>query len=344
MRNLQHSLDLGLTCPVYLLFGEETLLMEQAVARIAALVAPDANAWNYETVYGDETTVEDIVLAANSGAFFAEKKLIVVRGLPWLKTKRKQEPEAAEEKDKDKRELEPLIIYARDPNPTTVLVLLQPGSVAKNSRLYKAVQAGGRAVEFAPCQGAERELWLQSYCRAAGKKLTRPVAAHICLLTAEGLTALKSEADKLLLYCERSGEITLQDAEAVVSRGAQAGVFDLTDQVAAGNGAAAAQTLRRLLIQGEAPQMLLGMLANQYRNLLAVKDMTARGFSGQEIASRLGINPYYARKCTEQGRKYAYRQLLKSLDILLVADIDGKSGKAEADDALELAILRICAL
>ena len=346
MQNLENSLRLGVTCPVYLFYGEESLLMEQAVARIAAVVAPGENVWNKEFYQGDEVDVFTVLESAQSGAFFAEKKLVVVRNVTWFKPKRKKEPEGAagEENESNQEQLQPLLDYLKDPNPTTVLVLLVEGSVNKNSRVVKAVTEQGRVVEFISPKGGARELWLKKYLHAAGKVPGEGVISYLSLMCAEDLHSLKTEADKLLLYCAGISEISLADAEAIVSRSALAGVFELTDSVTAGDAAIAVAVYRRLLRQNEAPQMLLGMLGSQYRNILAAKDMSQRGFSAPQIASELHISPFYAKKCLAQSRRYGFRPLLKALEILLSVDIDGKSGKGDTAELLELAILRICLL
>ena len=48
MHNLENSLRLGMTVPVYLFYGEETLLMEQAAARVTALAAPAEKCFDRE--------------------------------------------------------------------------------------------------------------------------------------------------------------------------------------------------------------------------------------------------------------------------------------------------------
>ena len=344
MHNLENSIRLGLTAPVYLFYGEETLLMEQAVEKLAALVAPAGDSWNRETLRGDECEPADVLESAQSCGFFAGKKLVVVRNISWFKQKRKKGAEADGAEEEGGKQLDALIAYAKDPNPATVLVLMVNGNVSKASRIYKAVQAAGRCVEFTSPRGGERELWLKNYLHAAGKQAAPQVCQYVCLLVADGLTALKAEADKLILYCADRTEISMADAEAIVSRTSLAGSFELTDSVAAHDAAAAVATLRRLYRQGEAAKMVLGMLASQYHNILAAKDMAARGFRAQEIASALGIAPYYAKKCVAQARGYENRALLKALDILLAADYDSMRGKGNIDDMVELAVLRICAL
>ncbi len=345
MQQLESSLKLGMTCPVYLFWGDETLLLEQAVSRIAALTLPEGDEWNRDLLAGDETDPAAVAELANSASFFGKKRLIVVRGVNWFRPKkRKGGPEEGEEPEAEKADIGPMLDYLADPNPDTVLILIARGDVPKNSRIYKAAQTAGRAVEFTSPKGGAREQWLKNYLHAAGKVPEPGVIAYLCLMCAEGLASLKSEADKLILYCADRSRITQADAAAVAADSAAAGIFQLTDEAVARDPAAAVATLRRLLLQGEAAPMLLSLLAAQYRNILLVKDMTARGFSQPQVASTVSLNPYVVKKCQAAARSYDYRQLIRALDILLAVDIDTKSGRVEMTDGLELAILRICAL
>lgn len=351
MQNLEHALKLGLVCPVYLFHGEEVLQMEQMIDKIAERVAPGEQAWNREIYQAEDIAPADLVLAAQSGGFMGLKRLIVVRGVNWFRQAKKNraagEQQAADDESAETPaalDLTPLLDYAADPNPDTVLILLCDGTVPGNSRLLKAVNKGGRAVFFPALKGQAKEKWLADYLRANAKVPERGVIAYTALMSGDGLLAMKNEADKLLLYVGERSKITLEDAGEAVSRSALAGVFDLSDQLAAKKGAAAVETLRRLLLQGEPPQKLLAMLGTQYRNTLAVRDLLERGYTHQEAAQRLGINPYAAQKCAAQARHYQNRQLTKALEVLLAADIAQKKGEGEIRDLLETAILRICAV
>lgn len=345
MENLKKALSLGMVCPIYLFYGDERLLMEQYIEKIAAVVSPGGQEWDRDLLHGDEVDIGEVLLAANSGGLFSPRKLIVVRDAPWFQTKKKgslseTDPEGGAD---NKAAAAALTEYAQDPNPNTVLILTSP-TANKTTRLVKAIATTGRVVEFSSPQGVERERWLAAYLKRAGKAPQKGVTAYVSLMAGEGLSALINEADKLILYCEEKMEITLADAEAIVSRGSLAGVFDLTDAVAARDGSQAVTLLRRLLQQGEAPYTLLGMLAGQYRNMLAVWDMRRRGFSQTEIPSALGLHPYVVKKCWQAGGKYSGRQLLRALEALLDAETSGKNGTGRIEALLEVALLRICAL
>jgi len=341
MQNLIHSLKLGVICPVYLLAGDEQLLMEEQVQRIISLASPDGSTWNIESYQGGDISPDDVVMNASCGGFMGMRRIIVVRDINWLKRTKKN---ARQDEEIQSVDMEKLIVYAADPNPDTVLILMFNGNVPSNSRLLKAVNKGGRAAFFPLVKGTEKEKWLENYLRAAGKKPGRGVIPYLALMSGEGLLTAKSEADKLILYTEGRAEIIMDDARETVSHSALAGAFDLTDLMAKKNGAAAAEVFRRLLLQGEAPQKILAMLGTQYHNTLAVKDLMSKGYSSYEAASRLSMNSYAAKKCSEQAAYYTNRQLSAAIELLLNADIAQKRGEGDMKDLLEVAILRICSM
>ncbi|NLF79886.1 MAG: DNA polymerase III subunit delta [Clostridia bacterium] len=326
--------------------------MEQMIDKITERVAPGEQAWNRETYQAEDVTPADVVLAAQSGGFMGLKRLILVRGVSWFRQAGKNRAAADQSVAADAAaaaapaafDVKPLLDYVADPNPDTVLILLCDGTVPGNSRLAKAVNQGGRTVFFPSLKGQAKEKWLADYFRAKSKIPERGVIAYTALMSGDSLLAMKNEADKLLLYVGERSKITIEDANEAVSRGALAGVFDLSDLLAVKKGAAAVETFRRLLLQGEPPQKLLAMLGTQYRNTLAVRDLLERGYTHQEAARRLGLNPYAAKKCAAQARYYQNRQLTKALEALLAADIAHKKGEGEIRDLLETAILRICAV
>ncbi len=317
--------------------------MEERAAVITGLVFPDGSTWNQEIYQGSDITPDDVVMNAQSGGFMGMRRMIVVKNIPWLKRSKKNKG-GGESEPAPSVDMEPLITYAADPNPDTVLVLMFNGTVPANSRLVKAVNKGGRAAQFPLLKGQEKEKWLADYLHKAGKKPARGVISYTALMSGDGLLTAKNEADKLILYTADKTEVTMDDARDIVSRSSLAGVFDLTDHMAEKHGAQAVAVLRRLLLQGEAPQKLLAMLGTQYHNTLAVKDLVSKGFTSREAASRLGMNPYAAGKCAAQARRYTNRQLSKAIEYLLNADIAQKRGEGEMKDLLEVAILRICAI
>lgn len=343
MKNLFHSLNMGITCPIYLFHGEEQLLMEEAISKLTELVAPGDDAWNKEVIRGDEISPDEAAAAGQNMGFFSSRRLIIIRDIPWLNKK----PADTEEKDNKSKTktadpLAPLTAYATDPNPDSILVLTMRNAPDKRRKLVQTIAKTGRVVEFSPLKGGEREIWLKNYFKKCEKSIDNAAISYICVNCSDGLAQLKLEADKLILYAKNTSQITKEMAELVISKSSLSGIFDMTDAAATKKAAEACAIYRELLLHGEAEQKILAMLATQYRNMLAIKDITQRGESLREAATMLSIHPFVAEKCAQAGRKYTIRQLIKALEILLATDIAQKTGQGNIRDGLELAIIRIC--
>ena len=68
--------------PIYLIVGEQDLLLEQAVEALKASVGEVADLdFNLETFEGESASADDIVAACNTLPFVSERRLVIVRGV-----------------------------------------------------------------------------------------------------------------------------------------------------------------------------------------------------------------------------------------------------------------------
>ena len=321
--------------PVYLLYGEETWLMDQAIQALTAAINPQGGAWRLEVLDGGATGPDAVIAAARQGCLFGGSRLVIVKNIDWL--------ESAGKKTTDDGGLENLLAYLDDPNPDTCLVITVRGSVDKRRKLVQTLQKKGRIIECAALSGEKRDRWLLNRFKEAGIKAERRAIAHISVSCAN-LSQMAMEADKLILYGAKKGEITYKDALDLVAQSSMLTVFELTDAAIAKDAAKACACYRRLLRQGEEEQKIFALLASQLRNILLAQDLRQRGARPADIARELKLHPYVAEKCAAASRSFTQRQLIKALEILLAADIAQKSGRGDMADLLETAILRICAM
>jgi DNA polymerase-3 subunit delta len=115
-------------------------------------------------------------------------------------------------------------------------------------------------------------------------------------------------------------------------------IFDMVDALGRRDGRAAAQTLHRLLDAGDHPLALLGMIVRQFRLLIQVEELKTGGATPQDIAQTLKIHPFPARKLYNQVTNFTAMQLEKVYRYLLDTDVAIKTGKIEAEVALDLLV------
>jgi DNA polymerase-3 subunit delta len=339
MQLLYDDINTGRLKPVYLFFGEEAWLMEEALQKLIQTVAPQNGAWGLEILDGSVAGPETVAAAALESSLFGGSRLVVVKNINWLEAAGKVRGQKVADADISA----PLLAYLEAPNPGACLALTLRGSVDKRRKLVQSIQKKGRLIECVTPQGRERDIWLLDRFKAAGIKADRRAVAHISVSCAN-LSQMAAEAEKLMLFCADKGEITYEDALALVAESSLLTVFELTDATAAKNAAKACACFRRLLRQGEEEQKIFALLASQFRNMLLAQDLQKRGARPADIARELSLHPYVAEKCAQTTRAFSQRQLIKVLEMLLAADIAQKSGKGEMTELLETVILRICAM
>lgn len=345
MKEFYQDIETGQLKPVYLFYGDEAWLMEQALAALQRFIDPQACGWRRELFDGEEAAPWLVAAAAAEGSMFGGLRLVLAKNINWLdkKVAEKKEKKPGKGEKESADETAPLLAYVDNPNPDTCLVLTARGTVDKRRKLVQQIQKKGRLCECATPKGAEKDAWLLNRFRQAGFTAERQAVAYISVSTAN-LSQMAAEVDKLCLYCADSRRITLADAEAVVAKSSLLTVFELTDAAAAKNAALACSCYRQLLRQGEGEQKIFALLAGQFRNMLLTQDMLKCGYRPADIAASLSLHPFVVEKCSRSCRAFSQRQLIKTLEILLAADIAQKNGQSEMGDMLEMAILRICAM
>jgi len=89
------------------------------------------------------------------------------------------------------------------------------------------------------------------------------------------------------------------------------------------------------LEDGEDPFYLLSMYFYQFRNLVKVRPLAEKNVPSHEIASKLKMHPFVARKSLEQARNFSWENLKKLYNNLCEIDFESKTGKTDIALALD---------
>jgi DNA polymerase-3 subunit delta len=119
-------------------------------------------------------------------------------------------------------------------------------------------------------------------------------------------------------------------------------LFAFIDDLSLRRSGDALRGLRGLLADGQAAIYILFMLARQVRILLGVQELAAERKRADEIAAQLGQKPFVVRKALEQVRNFTRPELQRIHDRLLEIDHSIKTGRVQAEVALELLVMEVC--
>ncbi len=342
-----NSLKRKVIAPVYLLYGDEEYLQEKVLAVFKEeILTAGMAAFNLDEVEGEKCSPANLTDLANTLPVFAEKRLVIVKDFPALRTRNNKEngevetaaenkeedheeaQEKAEEKTRefDKDENKVLMQYLEKPSLSTCLVFWQKGKVKKTTKLYKAIVAAGQACEIGPLQGADLSKWLVLEAKGMGKKLESQALEYIMINCGNLLRNLHNELEKVALFTGNANTITLADVKKIAIVSSEGNVFNLVDGIGLGKGEEALNELRNLLTNGEPPARILYMIARQFRLLLQVKEAAQKGLSEKEISVEYKLHSFVTGKILRQARKFSYGQLEKSLELILASDLGIKTG------------------
>jgi DNA polymerase III subunit delta len=323
------SLKQRTVLPLYLFFGEEEFLIQEALDLIIGKVV-DAGArdFNFNTLYCKDTPVSEIINLAQTLPFMTEKRLVIAKEVDALKA----------------ADLDELVLYLRDPSPSTCLVMVSNQGKFEKKAVLSAVESRGAAVRFYSLLDREIVSWIEGWSRSRGLSIQRDAAQYLWQTIGNDLQKIKNELEKVEIYLKERKAITFDDVKTVVGDFREFSSFDLAAALGQKNREKALLILSRLLQEGEAPVGLLGSIAWNFRRLLQAKAMEAAGMGSDEITKKLRPPVIFHQTglFKEQMRRYTLVELRETFTVMIAADRALKSSGLQGRLVLERMILKLC--
>jgi DNA polymerase III subunit delta len=266
---------------VCIAFGDDPFLKRQVVGRLRReVLGGDDGEFSLTVFDGRAAELRDVMEELATMAMFGGRRLVVVEDADESVGRRRAKPEE-EPEDGDapasfvSRHRAELEDYVAQPSPSGMLVLLVK-SLPSNTRLYKAVVAGGLAVDC----NAPKQLtrWLVTWAQQAHHATLAPAAADTLVeMVGPELGLLDQELAKLVLSVGPSGQITPETVAEMVGTWRSKTTWEMLDAALAGNVREALVQLDRLLLAGEVPIAILGQISASLRRFAAATRLILQG-------------------------------------------------------------------
>ncbi len=261
--------------PVYVLGGEEPLLLEEAATTIRA-AARAAGFDERETFFADSGfDWRELAAQSQNLSLFSQQRLMEVR-LPGGKPGADGARVLSE--------------YAREPAEDTVLMLLcgRLEASARKSAWYKALDKAGVSVQIWPVGSRELPGWLQTRARGLGMELSREATGLLAERVEGNLLAASQALERLaLLYPDQ--KVDAAEVLEVVADSSRFDVFGWVDAILGGDTRRALRALENLRAGGVEPPLLLWALARELRLVCSAAPRVGRGESPRAVMQSLGV-------------------------------------------------------
>ena len=311
----------------YFFHGEETFLVDEAVAQIKASL-PQAN-----TCYFTEAiTLQNVIEASQTTGLFAQSTLIILKNPDFLK-------KALDKKAVDQWKK---CLQAGVNSQTAIIVYVQ-GKVDMRKACATFLKKNYTTQQFMPFKDWEEEKfmqWVKQRCQQRNQQLTDDALNLFCQITGIDCRAAVSELETLAVLTAGKPTITLDDIKAACPQ-AKGSIYDLTESLKTRQYQACFKAFRQLKSAGEDPIKLMGLLIFNIRfyiQLVALKSQPL-----DSVAKQLGKHPFFIKQVLGPVVKhYKLDQLETIFAALAQLDVDIKSGKINAQSVFSQCPAIIC--
>jgi DNA polymerase-3 subunit delta len=300
--------------PVYLLTGSDRPKRTVALKRLRERFGPDS----VELLSADSSSGPDAVASANALGLFGDSagRAVVVESVEaWRKA-----------------DVDAIRAYLDDPTPDTVLVLVAD-ELRKDSPLEKLAAGKGEVLRYDVPRGSKLVAWAAGQFKEAGVQADGEAARALVEIVGEDPVALAAEVSKIADWAD-GDPVGRREVEQLATPGREAAAWAVTDAWGARDLPAVLEACE-LALEKKDPFLIAVNLASHVGKVRAAQALAEEGLAVREIASRLRMKEFPARKALQQAERYSRAELDAAL--VRLAELDAAiKGASRLSAELEL--------
>jgi DNA polymerase III subunit delta len=337
--------------PGYVLLGDEAFLYQRCRQGVLDALAPlESRDFSLHDLDLADTPIFEILDRAQTPSLMAPFQVLFIRGLKNLYGRGSKKDEFAA-----------IDAYFRSPNPGAVLLFVAdhlriPTDLRKMDyqdkerydRIRETLGDWCGFVELARVDEGDAIKWVMAAAEARGIKFEPDAARELVDALGADMMMVASEFEKLCLYVEGKGRITLGDVETMVLAAKQRSLYELTDAISQHDRTRALLLLHGLLNASDGGEDAaighLYMLARTFRQMLIILEKNVRDSRAIWAVLWQGFRmpPFAAEDLIRQARRYkSRRELTRALRLVARADLELRSSPANKLLVLERLVLAL---
>lgn len=315
-RAILNDIKNGNTKPIYCLMGEEPYYIDVISKYIEENVLSEAEkSFNQVVLYGRDINIDDIVSAAKRYPMMAEKQVVIVKEAQDLS-----------------RTIENLTPYAKNPTPSTVLVLCYKYKKLDGRKsLAKAIRKTGVLFESKKLYEDKIPDWIKSVLAVKGYTITVKGAQMLVEFLGTDLGKINNELEKLQLVLKPRAQITPEIIEENIGISKDFNNFELVKAIGSKDkkkGFAIIQYFAQNPKDNPIP-FTTAILYGFYNKLLLYHALDKK----DNVAKVLGVSPYFVKDYVTAARNIPMRKASEAIAAIREVDMKSKGVGAKLSQA-----------
>jgi DNA polymerase III subunit delta len=289
----------------------------------------DPNSHSFSVIDGQSATLANISEQINTGSLFVKKRFVIIENIFKNKAE-KIFGELAPYLEKLVKSDENILIF-RDEDIEGKTMKAPAKKLLAFFKLQPYTQ------EFKALTPAQLLVFIKKEAALYNKDISAPAASLLINLTGGDLWQISAEVKKLSF---RNAEPTISSEiiKEMVPSAYDENIFGLTDAISAKNKKLAISLLAEQYAAGLSDEYLLTMLIRQFKILLQIRESLDANMNPADIANRLKIHPYVAKKGALQAKNFSAASLKDYLNRLIYLDFSSKTGRGDIKTELSLLV------
>lgn len=295
--------------------------------------------FSLEKFYAQEISFQEFKSAFESQSLFDESKLIVLENLfknPQL-LKQIEEYFGRSDTDSGSRGVRSSGPKEEGLTPvSTILVLYETSSVAKNKDYKKLLALASKKQEFKKLSSTEAAKWFMAFFERKNINFNQGNIKEVLAACQNDMWQTYNELNKLYTYA-LGRQIIKEDLKVLGIGSFETKIFPTIDAIFKGNADKAFLNILLHWQKGEHPQYLFSMIERQLRILALVKESRERGATTHHfVAKELKLHPFVVQKTIPLSNKFSWSTIKALYSRVESLDVRSKSGQIDPYLACEL--------
>lgn len=296
---------------IFLFTGDNSFLLRQERSRWIGEFVNKYGADTCVRLDGSRLSVRDLLDDVSVMPFLAEKRLVLVDGVPKA----------------SKEEIQAL---AAQVHPNVILLFIAP-SLDKRTASAKELLNIAEVKEFKVLARPALASWMQSFTKAKGVTLLPDAAALLLEFLGDDQDLIAQELSVLALASKGTIDKNLVDLMTIPTD--EGIIWKISDLLSAGSRHEALHYAKRMLDRGGDAYGLWAILLNMLKNLVAVQAAVEAGHrSGKELADASGVHIFALRSIQPHAQRVSQSSLQSFVSWAATADKDLKTGAYRSTD------------
>lgn len=294
--------------PVYFLMGEEPFYIDKISDYIEDNVLDETEKeFNQTVLYGLEVDVPTIVSVAKRFPMMSNYQVVIVKEAQNI------------------RKIEELQPYAEKPLASTILVLCYKyEKLDKRKSLAKSIEKNGVLFESEKIKDYQVEAWIKKYLNSLNYEITPKALNLLAEYLGNDLSKIANEIGKLTINVPAKTEITADHIEQNIGISKDFNIFELQKALGEKNIFKANQIVNYFISNPKDNPFVLTVtnLYSYFTKVLVFHSLQDK--SKNNVASELGVNPYFVKDYEIAAKNYTEKKLFKIFSYLRLYDVRSK--------------------